>query len=508
MKKTWILTIIIIIIFIISSIFFIINKNTFLPWKNKIIKKELEKIEKENLIKIENEIKKDTWIENKEDLTKKVQIELLKKRFALRNMISSSEELLKSNQFDQAIILLKKILAQTPNDTEIIKKIAFAYFSKKDFKNSLSYYEKIINNLDKESKRLYILSLLYSLDTKNNYEIKKNWEKINNLDLNLEEKFYYINSLNCLLNEKWCIKNFEDYFIKNTKINFEPLLDLKNSIDNYNNFQSNEPYYKDSLITWSYFKNEIYPIAINFWNKILSKFPDYNPILIIVWKSYYEIWDYNNAKDYLLRYYTKNPNDEKISFLLWNISFILKDYVASNIYFQTSLKNNHPNKLEIQRKLAYNYYMLWDKRSMLNIFSDIIKDKNSNINDFSLRIYWAILEWRNLSWINWANKWIEKFNKNNWYEIFYWYLWWIYREEKDFVKREEYLSTWFKINPKNPLITLNYWYLEAEKENYKKALIYFKKTQLINWNWEFWELATKEIKEIQKYLNLKNLNIK
>lgn len=478
------------------------KKNVQSTDNSKVLKNELNLLDKQNLVEIEQKIKNENLNQSQEDVSKKARIELLKKRFALRSMISSWNELFDLWQYDKAIETFEEILKENPEDEKIIRKLAFSYFKIKDFDKAVFYYEKMLSFLDEEDKKNYILSLIYRLNKKDLDNIKKTWDKIKNLSLSLDEKIYYINSLECLINKNLCVKNFEKYFEKNKEIKFEPLLEIKNSIKNFENFWSEEPYYKNTLITWAFYKNKLYTISISFWEKVLSKFPDYNPILFIVGTSYYEIADYNNAKSFLLKYYEKNSNDEKVSYLLWDINFKLWDYVASNMYYQASLKNNFKNALDIQRKLAYNYYLLWDKKSMLNVFSNIIDDENSTIDDFSLWIYWSIIEWKNLTRIKWSKKWIKKFENNNWYEIFYWYLWWVYREEKDLEKREEYLKIWYNINPKNPLLLLNYWYLELEKENYKKAIIYFKRTKIINWNWEFWELASKEIKEIEDYFNL------
>jgi tetratricopeptide (TPR) repeat protein len=234
--------------------------------------------------------------------------------------------------------------------------------------------------------------------------------------------------------------------------------------------------------------------------KLLTQKPNYKPILLILWKWYYELWDLENAKKYLENYYKLEPKDNSIAYILWVINFKLRDYIASNLYYNAALENWFEPKIELERKLAYNYYLLWDKRLMLNMFSYLINEENSTIDDYSLWIYNTILEWRTLNAISRSEKWLKKFFWNDWYEIFYAYLWWISRENWDFEKSREYLEAWLKINPKNPLITLNMWYLEEFEERYNLALVYFKRTININWDWEFWELAKKEVLEIEKYL--------
>jgi hypothetical protein len=66
---------------------------------------------------------------------------------------------------------------------------------------------------------------------------------------------------------------------------------------------------------------------------------------------------------------------------------------------------------------------------------------------------------------------------------------------------EKFLKLWYKIDIRNPLVTLNLWYLYETLEDYKKSKIYFERTIAINSDWEFGSLAKKElvlVKEIIK----------
>jgi tetratricopeptide (TPR) repeat protein len=101
----------------------------------------------------------------------------------------------------------------------------------------------------------------------------------------------------------------------------------------------------------------------------------------------------------------------------------------------------------------------------------------------------------------WSERGIKKFEWQNGVEIFYGYMWWIERESGNIEKAEKLIKDWLNINPRNPLLTLNNGYLEKAKGNNNLAMIYFKRTINLNGEWEFWELAQKEVEIIENILN-------
>lgn len=464
----------------------------------KIIKKEIKKI---NSIEENNTILSDPIIKNKDE-----KIETLRKRFSLRWTIWRWDNFSGSNQPLLALNEYIKALRQNPKDEQIIKKLASTYFELKRFWNAVEQFSKIESFLDINDINKYIFSLIYLTNYKSEENITITIEKIKSLAISDEEKFYYNNVINSVSDFHSSKKAFDDYFNTNQNVTLPSLTHIKNTLINFKNFKTEDLYYKDALIIWSLFQNRMFSISNILAENLLIEKPNYKPMLLILWKGYYELWDLENAKKYLQLYYNLEPNDTSITYTLWTINFKLKDYITSNLYYNSALKNWFEPKIELQRKLAYNYYLSWDKRSMLNIFSYLLNEKDSNIDDFSLWIYHAILEWRNLNAINRSEKWLEKFSGQTGYEIFYAYLWWVSREAQELDKSRTYLITWLKINPKDPLLTLNMGYLEEFEEKYMMALIYLKRTVNINWDGEFWELAKREIEEIEKYLKILEKN--
>jgi hypothetical protein len=118
-----------------------------------------------------------------------------------------------------------------------------------------------------------------------------------------------------------CKAIFEDYINQKEKswkkIETKEMLDIKEAFINYNNFQVNDLAYKNALIIWVFLKNRLYPVAINLWKSILIEKQNYKPILLIIWKSYFELWKYSEAKKYLTSYIDLEPNDSAVLYLLW-----------------------------------------------------------------------------------------------------------------------------------------------------------------------------------------------
>ncbi len=434
--------------------------------------------------------------QTQENFTPEDHINMLRNRFSLRWIIMKWDNYFENNQLILALNEYLKAYRENPQDDQIITKIADVYFETKNFKKAEEFYAFIQRRNELQTEKL-ILSLFYQINFEDYEEIKENVQKIKNLRLPVEQQFYYMNSLNCSVNLHECKKYFHSFFNKHPNISFWKLNNIKEAFITFDNFQTEHLYYKDALMIGAFFRDKMYSLSNLLWTKILQEKSDYQALLLMTGKWYYELWQLSNAQSSLLQYYQLNPQDITIAYLLWNIYFRQRDYTSSNLYYNVALRNNFEPKIDLQRKLIYNYYLLGDTRSMLNIFSYLLDEPNANIEDFSLWIYHAILTKRVSNASVWSKRGIEKFSGQNGTEIFYWYLWWIERESGNLQNAENFIKQWLALNPRNPLLTLNYGYTEKAKGNYPLAIIYFKRTITFNGEWEFWELANKEIASLE-----------
>lgn len=484
-KKT-IITWIIWVILVITWIIWVIFKDNILNllWKS-------------NSANMSDDINSliSSWSENIWDDDNWSKIDVLRKRYTIQWVVLKWDYYISNNQPLFALTKYLQALKASPKDEKIKLKIADTYFELKKWQKAYEFYKDLWNNT-KVSKEKIILSAIYSLNLTNPQTTNQAINTINSLNIDKEQKFFYINSVTCVSDFHKCKLAFEDYISKNEAKSKE-MNTIKKSLENYKNFGTEQLYYKDSLLSWAFYELKLYPLSIEIRKKILQEKKNYRPIKLLLWKSYFELGDNYSAKKQLEDYYNEDTKDAKVSYLLGIINFNLQDYVSSNLYYNNAIKNWYKPKIDLERRLAYNYFLLEEDKKMISTFYSLLKENEAEISDFSLGIYNAIMIWETGLAKIWIKKALEKFPKE---EVFYGYSGWIAREEWNIKKAREELEKWLKINPRNPMITLNMAYLLEKEWKYSAALIYAKKTILANKDWEFGKLAEKQVSILEKLI--------
>ena len=424
-------------------------------------------------------------------------IEKIKKRLALKGVISQGDDFFRNDQLWLALKSYTQAYKKNKTDGKIIKKLGDTYFEMHKFTASQKYYSKIIDYSWFDTNTL-ALAIMYA----GKYETP---EQRNAISLKLKDAwlskdalFYYTNSLLCLEDFHSCKLNYDKYgesnksseegkLLSHTKKedssnNYENkketqdilLTEIKTTIQNYRNFQLDEVYFKDALLVWAFYKNKNYPIAIELWRRLLEQKPGYRPIIKIIADSYFQLWDYNNAKKYLSQYYEIDKEDGGVTYLLWIVSSEFWDYVLSNIYLNKSLQNGYNPTINIRRKLVYNYFLLESRENIINSFHDLIEKESSyEKSDLELAIYYYILYKEYDQAKIWIKQWMNKYPTE---ENFHGYLWWIKKELWDNKWAMEEFKKGLVINKKNPFINFNIGLLKKETWSFGPALIYFKRT--------------------------------
>lgn len=465
----------------------------------------------------------------KEEEDKKEKIDTLRKRLALRWLIQKWDLSLQNKEYTSALIKYLQIHKEIPNDDSTTEKIWDIYFNLQNYKQAYSYYEKI-KDYESLNKNRVAVTLLTSMELNEKNILFINSE-LNTLWLNEDELFYYSNSLVCIEDFSLCKQHFQDYFeekesenknivnewtwtLENTEVKnelFKELNNIKTALQNYENFQVDDLVYKWALVSWAFFENWLYPIAIQTSKKLLEERKDYKPLLKLVAKSNFEIWNYVEAKVYLLEYNKLiKKNDPEASYFLWVVYEKLHEYVLSTIHFKKALSTWYEATLDVNKRILFNYYELWEIDKMLESFQTIINENKSElkIDDYDLAIYYHIVNEKVEDAKKITIEWLEKFPDS---EVFNWYMWWIVMEEinskpvdentnKDinlYSEAEKYIDKWMELNPKNPMLTLVKWKIEVSKNDLQKAFIYFKKTISLDNNWDFWKIAKQELDNIK-----------
>jgi len=487
---------------------------------------------------IKNNLGENTWSEqkiNKKDQLskkekellaieeKKQKIETIKKKLQIKWLILKGKIYFKNEDYTSALIKYLQIYKKIPNDNSVIKNLWDVYFKLNKFKQSYYYYSKIkkYKKLNNNQVAKALISSVELNKQNKNYILKE----LDTLNLTKEQLFYYKNSLHCTEDFSSCKQIFQNYFDEKIKtwswkqireIKFNELQNIKTALENYKNSQMDDLSYKWALVSWAFFINKLYPIAIETSKKILQNKNDYKSLLKIVAKSYYELWNYIDAKIYLIKYNKLVNNDYEISYFLWRVYEKLHEYVLSTIHFQKALNLWYPDSLDIKKRLIINYYEVWDTNKMLSTFEDIINTNYNKITqtDYELAIYYHILNNKLNEAKKITSKALIKYPK---YAIFNGYMWWIIMKEKNnilmnnidweknkinkeviYKESKTFIDKWLLQNPKNPMLNFVKWKLEIKLNHPDKAFIYFKKTISLDKDWEFKKLAEEELKIIQK----------
>lgn len=468
-------------------------------WANYLVENYMAKVEIDSNIKqkkeeVKKEIKKDQKkLEiSKEEVDNK--LENLRKRYELKWLIQKWDTYFENNQDILALQNYLSAIKQNPGDKKIVKKIWDTYFEMNKFPSSFTYYKDLIWTQFINSKKIaitYFFTLPKEKEKLNYTEIYKNIDKFK---LEKDDSFFYKTSVECIFNKDTCQNKFKNY-VKNYKWVNQNILFVKQAFDDYESFQVKQQYALDTRILVAIFKAKMYWVTNILAKDILKEKPNYLTIIKVLAKWYYEIWNYTEAKKYLLEYNKIDSSDPKVNYMLGIININLHEYILSNIYFTKALKSWYENKSEISRRLIYNYYLDWSSTDkMINEFKNLINNLDwLNSTDYSLAIYYTLINWETVLANKWTNKAIQLFPKD---DNFYWYKWWIYKESWDYDKAEYYLKEWLKINISNPMINLNMWLINADRWELLKAKIFLRNTIKQDVNWEFWKLANKKLEEI------------
>jgi hypothetical protein len=481
------------------------NKNILLPiwlivmiiffsWIYLNLKKK--NIKKEKIIQPIVEIEKKPEKKKLEIGEKKKRISTIKKKLAIKWLIAKWELDIKNQEYRLALTKYLKIHTEVPNDKNTIKKLWDIYYDLKNYPKSYSYYSKIKNYQKLDRKKLFLTMISFHEPTNTN--IDGLIQELDTYWLDIVEYFYYKNLLSCTSNFNKCIEKFETYISKNDVSNYELLTDIKNALEAYKNFWSEDKLYKKALIIWAFFKHGYYPIVISTSKKVLKIQKDYKAVLQMNAKSFFELWDYINAKINQLQYISIAWKSPEWRFFLWLIYEKLKEYSLSTIHFKKANELWYDIPVNANERILYNYYKIGDTENLLKTFQEIInKKQNLSFELLNMAIYYHIINQKYIEAEKIAIIWIKNLERP---EIFYSYISWIYLEkpyEKNNLKKSDYYyNKAVDIKKTHPIINFIEAKIELKKWNTKKAYDLFTKVSIQDINWDYWNLALEELNEI------------
>lgn len=491
MKKN--LSIIILTILVISSLwaywFYYINNKITLEY-NELLNSNYSP----------DELNSKEWIENSAE-----RLKILKKKIALKWLIAKWDLYFENLEYTTALTQYLQVHKEVPEDRETNLKIWDIYYNLNKYDKAYEYYSTIKNyqNLDKTKAVLSLINSTYSWSGslwKLNNEIDTLW-------LSKEDNFYYKNSLICIQDFSLCRANFQEVFDTKTWTwtifeNSKKLKTVYDAFTNYYNFKIDDLTYKAALVSWSFYQNWTYFIALETSKSILEKNENYKPILKIAAKSSYELWQFKEAKNFLIEYNKVDSSDYEASYFLARIYEKLNDKILSTIHYNKAIKLWYPDLNDIRRRLIFIYYELNDNEKMLSIFKELIdsNDKNLNINDYNLAIYYHILNDDLKTALKYSDLAKIKFKDS---ELFYWYNSWIMLQNEN-ISDYQLKQVWnninkaIEINNKSPMIIMVKWIFEFKQEKYDDAFTSFKKAIALDKNKEYTETTKYWLEQIPK----------
>ncbi|MDC0506246.1 tetratricopeptide repeat protein, partial [Candidatus Gracilibacteria bacterium] len=286
---------------------------------------------------------------------------------------------------------------------------------------------------------------------------------------------YYTTMLDCVDDFHTCKKTYQDYLSTGTGSIGNKLLSISGAISQYEDFQTDQLYFKDTLIVKSFYDEKNYPIVIDLGKKILIEQPGYRPVMKMIAQSYFELGNYNEAKQYLNDLYELDKQDPDVAYMLGVINRELGELVLSNILLNQAIKNKYTPSVFPYRFLINNYLDLDRPTQALQSFDELLSGSSGSItkDDILLASYYNIIYDNLPKAESIINSGIQAFSEE---ADFYGFLGWIYKEKLDFVLAMEQLEKGYELDSKNAMISLNIAQVHLLEKEKKQAIIYLKQT--------------------------------
>lgn len=418
----------------------------------------------------------------KKTITKEQKLEQFKRRMNFRSVLRKWDFYSIKNMKETALQYYLSAYKKLPSDHVIEKKIWDTYFEMKLFQKAYSFYIRIPSSeADEKLNDRILKTLLYTWN-------KNMRDEFNKIDASEKLKTYYDKVLVCYTWMKNCIMEFKTY-----SWSLDKITKIRDDLVDYANVTRADPNSRYAKLAWDFLENKDFLASAILWEEILNNRPNYTSVLKITWYAYYELGDYKKSNEYLQKYYAIDPKDVTVTYMLWIINFYTEDYISSNLYFNAAVLNWYRPKNELQKRLAYNYYILWDKKNMLKVFRYILDEEDVTPDDFAVALYTSIEEKEYSKSMLWANKWIDKFGQS---DMIYAFRWWLYRLRGEEGKAIDDFKTALEINARNAAVLYNLWVLAFEKNEYNTAKWYFENTIEVDKNGTFWDEANFKLREI------------
>ncbi len=333
------------------------------------------------------------------DMSPEKRLEATKNRRKESTIIRKWDYLLAKNAPNEALTYYLSVIEKIPDDPVVLKKIARAYFLLKDWKNAYVYFVRVpVSELKDSEKKEMFQALFFDDASSTNRKIE-----LERIPVNTVEKTYYTLINDCFIWITECIG-----FIHFASGSDARLTELKNTLKDAENL-TKDAFSIGFSLTIPLYKQWQYSLVRKFALEILRQRSDYSEVRKLLWFAENELGKYSEAKLSLLAYLEFHPKDLEVIAKLWEIYGHLSDYTTANLYLNNAILAGYQPKINLERRLAYNYNTLWDTISMIKVLSYLVQEENAKEEDFSVAISLAIGQKDFLRALSWSEMWVKKF---------------------------------------------------------------------------------------------------
>lgn len=256
--------------------------------------------------------------------------------------------------YDQAIIIMKRLMARNPKSVTMAQKLANLYIEVRQFRNAKDLYDSIILKASPTADVLYQYAILSTqlFDTGTAEKIFKKVIKMDpeNATVHKDLGVIYLN------------QRLFDYAEDEFKIALELAPNDFDIVLEYANFLYAISKYKEA--------DEYYTKALNIEDDVVGK------ALCAINKI--ELNELDQAQNLIESALSDQPEHEYIQFLAGRIYYSMHDFEKAKLYFIKSLEQN-PD-IETKNLLALSYYELGEYEKALNIFDALLERSKNNIS--------------------------------------------------------------------------------------------------------------------------------
>ena len=218
-------------------------------------------------------------------------------------MSKKADYLALNNEFHDALIIYERVINLVSSE-EYKKKAAAIAFQAREYLKSIAWYVENPKILSTREKEELLLSMRYTKDSA--------FEKtLLSLDIPEYLRQAYQVSWTCETSFIDCESSIKKY-----PYDYEPINNLKKALEDFKTLQNTDINYKEALLIGAFYKNKDYSTIIRVGANLLTRKPDYKPILKIVGFSAYLTNQYDRAENALKKYKTLDSKDAEVDFLL------------------------------------------------------------------------------------------------------------------------------------------------------------------------------------------------